>query len=571
MRIRDHIAACPSCAAAIAQAADDERLLAELVRTVGDGTIPRPANPGSASALNAFPREIAGLRVVRLIAEGGTAVVYEAEQIDPKRTIALKLLRGWKGSAANRREMFEREAEAMARLNHPAIAIVHFAGKTDEGQPFIAMELVSGRPLDIYIREERPTLEQITSLLVEIADAVQHAHAQGVLHRDLKPGNVLIDHSGHAKVLDFGLARIVGEAVRPATLYAEGRGLMGTLPFMAPEQVQGNPAAIDHRCDIYALGALAYDALAGTPPIPMSGLTVSEAAARVCDAAPRPLSSIRADVPIGLSDAILRALEKDPKARFCTASDFGAALRAGLSDRRSVGSAARAALALSALLVAIGGAAAVWHLGTGTPASRPSASDERAAGVAGVTHDLRRDGEPVASSGPIRFVSSFHYIVGDPVAAWRSERATLEEARESRRSIDPEALFRAASVAEAASDLSSALELLNEASTMRGRVRFAAKARKARVESVLKGCAAASLSILDLERTAKVPKGLNPAYACDARLVIAEHHSRCGNADAARENLTLARQLLDLLPTEHPRQWFDQEFTRIEAALTGTN
>ena len=187
-----HLAVCPRCRA---QAAEIRAGI-------------RAAVLGSAPAPPPLPERIGTYRVRKLIGEGGQALVYEAEQQDPRRLVAVKVLRGGCCVTAQDIRHFRREAQALATLRHAGIATIYEAGRTAEGQHFFAMELVDGEPLHQYVRSRQLELEDRLRLFCRICEAVHYAHEQGVTHRDLKPTNVLVDKSGQPKVLDFGLARV---------------------------------------------------------------------------------------------------------------------------------------------------------------------------------------------------------------------------------------------------------------------------------------------------------------------------------------------------------------------------
>lgn len=563
--VRLHVMSCPKCAARASEDERDRELLNEVQRVARDQGGPAPAN--------LLPREIAGMRVVRLIGEGTSSIVYEVEQQDPKRTIALKLMRHWRTASPRRLTMFANESQALARLNHPGISTIYFAGRTDEGQPYVAVERAQGVALDQFALAQRRDPLAMAALVAKIAEAVHFAHDHGVLHRDLKPANIIVSADGLPKVLDFGLARVAGDGIGGATLYAEGAGLLGTLPYMAPEQVRGDPAGIDHRCDVYALGAVLFDLLTGRPPHLLGGLTASEAGARICCNDPEPLDQVRAEVPGSLARIVAKALARDPAARFASADELARALRAWhpsdiappapATPRRG---ARRVVWALVGVAVLVGGGIALrsWF-----PGSLPVASWPARPAAPGLVRDIRVDGPPTLGNGPPRFLSSFLYLVGDAKAAWDMESRLLspsspdQDRKVTMRGIDPDRLLRAGLVAEAAGELARAGECFEEAGSQRGRSRFAGRTYLARVLSVSQGCEAAADAITRLERVAGADKGANSAFECDAWIVVASHWQRCGKPEDATRALAAARAAYDALPAEHPRQWFDAEFARL--------
>lgn len=255
---------------------------------------------------------VPGFRVLRRLGLGGTGTVYEAEQKWPHRRVALKVLRFDSLSDENKAR-FEFEARALARLQHPSIAKIHDAGRflgPFGEQPYLVMELIEGRPITEFARGQ--SRAQKIALVVETCRAIVHAHQRGVLHRDLKPANILVPDDGHPRVLDFSVALDVSEPTRRT----RPGGLLGTVAYMSPEQARGDSANLDTRCDVYALGVIAYELLSGTPPHDVARLPLHEAVQVVVE---RPHLSLGGD---DLGVVIDTALAKDPDQRYPSAGAF---------------------------------------------------------------------------------------------------------------------------------------------------------------------------------------------------------------------------------------------------------
>jgi tetratricopeptide (TPR) repeat protein len=260
--------------------------------------------------------------LLRVIASGGMGTVFEAVQDQPRRTVAVKTLR-WGRASESRLRRFQYEAEVLGTLAHPGIAQVFEAG-TFESQPYFAMEYVAGaRDLIAYANEERLDLAQRLRLFVRVCDAVSHGHQKGVIHRDLKPGNVLVDSAGDVKVIDFGVARAAGVDLESGGAFETRAGqIVGTLQYMSPEQVAGDGADVDVRSDVYSLGCVLYELLAGEPTHDFGGLSLAVIAQRITTVAPkRP-----ANLPSDLVWVLFKALAKQADQRYGSASEFRADL-----------------------------------------------------------------------------------------------------------------------------------------------------------------------------------------------------------------------------------------------------
>ncbi len=335
--ISRHVQTCAACRARLAEAQAAEDLLGDVVRVLrdADGRVERGPPPAEAPAAGAPPRFVGRYRLIRPLGEGGMGVVYEAEQAHPQRRVALKMIRpGVSGEGALRR--FEFEAEILGRLHHPGIAQIYEAGTTDLGlgpQPFFALELVTGRPLTEHADRAGWGLRQRVHALAQVCDAVQHAHQKGVIHRDLKPSNILVDEQGAPKVLDFGVARVTGDDVRPTAARTRAGQLIGTLPYMSPEQVSGGAEGVDTRSDVYALGVILFELLVRRLPHDLDQRTPADALRLICSAdAPRLGASdrtLRGD----LETIVAKALAKSPAERYPSAGALAEDLNRFLADR----------------------------------------------------------------------------------------------------------------------------------------------------------------------------------------------------------------------------------------------
>ncbi|MFG0305647.1 MAG: tetratricopeptide repeat protein [Phycisphaerales bacterium JB040] len=322
------------------QAAGDDRLADEVLGLLradatADGRLESPPSLGLDAPGAPMPDEIAGYTIVGELGHGGMGVVYEALQPDTSRHVALKVVRpGYLSRDAQRR--FELEARVLARLDHPGIATIYESGiaRTDAGeQHYFAMELVRGTPLTEHANTNRLGTRQRLDLMALVADAVQHAHDRGIVHRDLKPANIMVTGDGRVKILDFGIARAVDPDLRSTTLATHTGQLIGTVAYMAPEQLSGKPDDVDHRTDIYALGVILYELLAGELPHDLKGRALLEAVRYVEDHTPSSLATINRSYRGDIDTIAAKAMEKDPQRRYATASDLASDLRRHLSDQ----------------------------------------------------------------------------------------------------------------------------------------------------------------------------------------------------------------------------------------------
>ncbi len=270
-----------------------------------------------------------------LLGRGGMGVVYEAEQEHPRRRVALKVMRPDAASPELQRR-FVHEASVLARLSHPGIAQVFDAGvaTTPVGaQPYFSMEVVAGEPISTYARSRNLDTRAQLALFARVCDAVQHAHEKGVLHRDLKPSNILVTANDQPKILDFGVARVTDGDVLLSTRHTRAGELIGTLAYMSPEQVRGAARELDTRSDIYALGVLLYELIAGRLPYALDGRSVMEAGRLIVEQRPAPLRAARREFSHDLDTIVQKALAKEPSLRYASADAFATDLRRYLDQR----------------------------------------------------------------------------------------------------------------------------------------------------------------------------------------------------------------------------------------------
>jgi len=306
-----------------------------------DTTIARvdagPSDAGSARASShSFPNTIGRYTILGRLGEGGMGIVFEAEQEQPRRRVALKVIRGGQFVDDERVRLFQREVDTLARLEHPNIAAIYEAGRTESGEHFFAMELVRGRTLDDFmsLRQgplDEPEIRFRLRMFLTLCGAVSYAHQRGVIHRDLKPSNIVVpdaagpgmsssaSHVPDLKVLDFGLARITASDVDALTVLSEVGAIRGTLAYMSPEQVRGETDRIDVRSDVYTLGVILQEILTGKRPYDVRSLSLVAAARMITEQSPLPLAKawrgVRPPDP-DLQTIVDRALEKDAERRY---------------------------------------------------------------------------------------------------------------------------------------------------------------------------------------------------------------------------------------------------------------
>ncbi len=259
-------------------------------------------------------------RILGLLGEGGMGRVYLAQQIHPQRQVALKVVRGLSSAVVER---MRREIEVLAQLEHPGIARLYAAGESridDVDVPWLALEYVRGDDLVRHAQERNLDLAARLRLLIEVARAVHYAHERGVIHRDLKPGNILVDDEGRPKVLDFGIARLREDGAQGLT--QDGQ-VLGTLPYMSAEQLAGDSSRIDARSDVYSLGVLAYELIGGRLPHPrLNTSTIFEALHILRHDEPPRLATLSPAARGDLDTVIMKSLASEREQRYASAADW---------------------------------------------------------------------------------------------------------------------------------------------------------------------------------------------------------------------------------------------------------
>lgn len=335
--LQTHLATCGDCRAAYENVCRNDRLLDSM--RVAWREEPGAGLVGSAP----IGMKIGRYEVTGYLGAGGMATVYRATQEQPHRTVALKLMKlSFPSRAAVRR--FEHEAELLGRLHHQGIAHVYEAGVDEvagQPQPFFAMELVDGEKLTDYAAKRNLGARQRLELIARIGDAVHYAHQKGIIHRDLKPSNILVSEDrsaesaagglgwgvGQPKILDFGVARATDVDVQATTLRTEIGQLVGTIPYMSPEQAAGDPKELDVRSDVYSLSVVCYELLTGRLPYAVRDKTVLEAVRAIQEDDATRLSMVNRGFRGDLETILAKALEKDKERRYPAMSAFVADIR----------------------------------------------------------------------------------------------------------------------------------------------------------------------------------------------------------------------------------------------------
>ncbi len=358
-----------------------------------------------ADPLGLTGRSVSHFRVLELLGSGGMGVVYSAEDTHLNRPVALKLPFPQFQLDPSAKARFLNEARSAGALDHPSLCSIYEVGETADGTPFLAMALYRGETLKARLTgEPRLTIAAALEIARQIVAGLAAAHQAGVVHRDLKPGNVMLLPEGGVKILDFGLAK-----VRDQNVTGSGR-VLGTAAYMAPEQIRGSP--VDGRADLWALGVLMYEMLTGRQPF--RGEHEISVAHAILHTEPEPPSQLRSDIPAAVEDVVLTLLSKDPGRRYADADALAAdiaAIQLGRPPSMANRQAARlrragrrgAILAVALGLIGAGTALTLWLRGPISGESRGSVShilwvDDNPENNADVIRQLRRRGVEVTTA-----------------------------------------------------------------------------------------------------------------------------------------------------------------------------
>lgn len=290
----------------------------------------RQSMGGGNRTAGSMPVALPGYDFVRELSRGGQGVVYQAIQKSTGQDVAIKFLRHGTVSTEVEQDRMQREIAILAQLQHPSIISIHDGGRVD-GIAYVVMDFVDGRPLDEHMAESAPSRRESIALFRDIAAAIQSAHVRGVIHRDLKPANILVSRDGMPHIVDFGLAKLNDGSNAHPTLTQDGQ-FMGSLPWSAPEQARGDHESVDVRTDVYALGVVYWQVLAGAFPYAVDGDPES-ILRNIAHAKPSTTVADRARLGADLETILRRCLAKDPERRYQNAGELASDLQCCLDGR----------------------------------------------------------------------------------------------------------------------------------------------------------------------------------------------------------------------------------------------
>ncbi len=325
-RVQAHLSECAACRDFV------DALAAEFdprdAPTIAHDTRTRSSPGSSARELGGVklifppssPRRITGYEILSKLHEGGQGIVYKAVQQTTQRVVAIKVLRRGSDATRQQRQRFEREVKLSANLKHPHIVTIYESGSTSDGD-YLAMEYIDGVPLDEYVRSNNLGRDDVLRLFAKVADAVGFAHRQGVTHRDLKPGNILVGANGEPCVLDFGLAKAAGHSALDGDALTVTSEFMGTPAYASPEQIKGDHARVDTRSDIYSLGVILYRLVTRKYPYEVTQ-DLAATYRNIAEVAPVLPSRIDPSLGTAVDTVLLQTLAKDPERRYQTAGEL---------------------------------------------------------------------------------------------------------------------------------------------------------------------------------------------------------------------------------------------------------
>jgi predicted Ser/Thr protein kinase len=495
-----------------------------------------------------LPKTIGRYRIIRLLGEGGMGAVYEAEQDHPRRLVALKVIKpGLAGPEMLHR--FERESQALGRLQHPGIAQIYEAGTANTAfgvQPYFAMEFIQGSTLLDYAKARHLDTRQRLKLMAHVSEAVHHAHQRGIIHRDLKPRNILVNDGGQPKVLDFGVARATDSDAH-ATRQTDVGQLIGTLAYMSPEQVLADPLELDTRSDVYALGVVTYQLLAGHLPYNVDR-KLHEAVQVIRDEEPTRLSVVNRTFRGDIETIVAKALEKDKTRRYASAADLAADIWRYLDDEAIIARPASAGyqlrklarrhkafvVGLAAVMIALVGGivASTWQATRATRAERAAvrSRDRATAAEHAATEDRDRalSAEQSATSERNRAVAAEARAVQERnLARAEQQRADREAATATAITdfLQGDLLAQASASAQARPDTKADPDLKVRTALDRAAVRIAGKFdAQPLVEASIRQTIGNTYKSLGLFPEAQGQ--LERALALQTRVLRAEHPDR---------------------------------------------